>query len=235
VLINSLVIGRRGLGKSTLAEWLADQETDNKIVFDPNNQFKDALVSTSDLEEFQEHLEASENSDEPFFLAFVPVGEVEMEWDRFAPVIWPYGDYALIIDESHWLQKPNYINPWLSRFMRQAPRRERDDENPVDIIMTAHRPTDINGIVLGLSDFEYIFRTTKSRDIKYLEQEFGEEIADRVQHLRTPQSEDPGRDVIRVPVESPEDFEVLTDSREWFVNIRKPRENSLDNVIREVY
>ena len=244
--MNSLVIGRRGLGKSTLAEFLANEEMDNKIVFDPNNQFKDALFSTSDLEEFRDYLEASEGSEEPFFVAFVPRGEVEDEWNLFAPVIWPYGDYALIIDEAHWLQKPSYINPWLSRFMRQAPRRERDDENPVDIIQTAHRPTDINGVVLGLCDFEYIFRTTKSRDIKYLEMEFGMEVAERVQYLRTPQTGDqernslfrgdlptgPGRDIIKVPVESPEEYEVITDERSWFVNIRKPKKNSLDNALQ---
>lgn len=147
--------------------------------------------------------------------------------------------------------KNNYINPWLSRFIRQAPRRERGDENPVDIIMTAHRPQDINGVVLGQADYEYLFRQTKSRDLEYIAKEFDfdggallcescekdlfnashEEqkpvrlpLVEVVRKLRTPQSDDPGRDVVKVPIESPEEYTVLTDEKEWYVNIRKPQE-----------
>ena len=242
--MNSLVIGRRGLGKSTLAEFLANQETDNKIIFDPNNQFKDAHFVTSDLEELKDHLEEFESDDEnSLFVAYVPTGEVELEWDRFAPAVWSYGDYALIIDEAHWLQKPSYINPWLSRFIRQAPRRERGDENPVDIIMTAHRPQDIHGVVLSQCDYEYLFRTTKRRDLEYIEKEFefdsDEElllfdgrqrppIVQVVRSLRTPPE---GRDVVRIPIEEPQNYEVWTDAERWHVDIRKPPKNSLDNLI----
>lgn len=246
--MNSVVIGRRGLGKSTLAEWLANKGNGNKIVFDPNNQFKDATQRTSDIEELKDWMEATESDDdENFYICFVPTGEVEPAWDLFAPVIWQYGDYALIIDECHWLMKPNYLNPWLSRFIRQAPRRERGDENPIDIIMTAHRPQDINGTVLGQTDYALLFRQTKSRDLEYIAKEFDFDseailcdncqsnllivhedkkigrlpIVEVVRQLRTPQTEgDPGRDVIVVPVESPDEYTVMRDPKEWYVNIR---------------
>lgn len=226
--MNSLIIGRRGLGKSTLAEFVAREGNDDVIVFDPNNQFKDAKVRTSSLADLAHYLENSPD-DEDMFLAYVPQGEIESEWDAFAAVVWQYGDYALIIDEAHWLQKPNYLNLWLSKFMRQAPRRERNDESPVDIVMTFHRPVDINGLVFGLADDIYIFKVTKSRDLDYLENEFSTEIAEAATRLRTPQSEEPGRDVMRVSVESPEDFEIITDSKSWFVNIRKPAESEVWN------
>jgi hypothetical protein len=224
------------------------------LVFDPNNQFKDAQLRTSDIDELRSWLEAAADAEEDFYIVFVPTGEPEPSWDKFAPVIWEYGDYSLIIDESHWLMKPNYINPWLSRFIRQAPRRERGDDNPIDIILTAHKPQDINGVVLSQADYEYLFRQTKSRDLEYIAKEFDfdsgpllcencertlftidEEkrkparlpVVEVVRNLRTPQSEEPGRDVIKVPIESPENYEVMRDPKQWFVNIRVAKEPSV--------
>src|SRR3989304_10592678 len=143
--MNSLVIGRRGLGKRPLGEFLAREDNDDLIVFDPNNQFRDALLRTSDIAELEDELESQDGNldNGGFYVAYVPIGNVEEEWNRFAAAIWEYGDYALIIDEAHRLQKPNYVNEWLDRFVRQAPRRERNDDDPIEIVMTAHRMVDI--------------------------------------------------------------------------------------------
>lgn len=222
--MNNVVIGRRGLGKSTLAEHIALGLNPNLVIFDANNQFHDAEIRTSDLDELRDALEDSGHDDQhPISVAFIPQGEVEEDWNRFAHTIWEYGDYSLIIDEAHRLQKPQYVNTWLDKFMRQAPRRERNDKNPIDVVQTFHRPTDLNGIVLGLCDYAYIFRTTKVRDLEWIEKEWGSDLREQVQTLSTPQTNPSGRDVLKVEVESPEHFELITDPRSWFVNIRESR------------
>lgn len=229
--MNNLIMGRRGLGKSTLAEYLALQLNRDLVIFDANNQFKDAEYRTSDVREVESILDSMDRDEraESFSLAFIPTGDVENDWNAFARVIWQFGDYSLIIDEAHRLQKPQYVNLWLDRFIRQAPRTERNDAHPIDIIQTYHRPTDCNGIVLGLSDYAYVFRTTKQRDVDWIENEWGEEIAQRVQTLRTPPigqkptKHDP-RDVIKVPIEEPSAYEVITDQTSWYVDIRKRRD-----------
>lgn len=230
--MNILIMGRRGLGKSTLAEYLALGLNRDLVIFDANNQFKDA-EQTSDLKKVESVLSSASDDTpgdtrESFAVAFVPTGDVENDWNAFARVIWQFGDYSLIVDEAHRLQKPQYVNLWLDRFIRQAPRRERNDSAPIDIIQTYHRPTDVNGIVLGLADYAYVFRTTKQRDIDWIEKEWGEELAKRVQELRTPPigarpSRDDPRDVIRVPVEEPGAYEVIEDQTSWYVDIRKKR------------
>ncbi len=229
--MNNLIMGRRGLGKSTLAEFLALQLNRDLVIFDANNQFKDAEHRTSDVQEVEEILDAHSSSDDPspLSLSYIPLGDVESDWNKFARAIWNFGDYSLIVDEAHRLQKPQYVNLWLDRFMRQAPRRERNDAQPIDIIQTYHRPTDVNGIVLGLADYAYVFRTTKRRDVEWIEKEWGEELASAVQQLRTPpigvkpRRDDP-RDVIKVPIEEPSEYEVITDPHSWYVDIRKRRE-----------
>lgn len=220
--MNAAIIGRRGLGKSTLALKIADDLNPNVLIFDTNNQFRSMEHRTSDVEKVEKLIRNSTRMDDPFRLAFIPQGEVEEEWDKFAKVIWPFGDYALIVDETHRLQKAQYVNRNLDKFMRQAPRRERHDPNPIDVIQCCHRPQDINGNVFSLLDYVYLFRVTKSRDLQYIENEFEPEVRQVVTKLRTPPE---GRDVLRVDVEG-NDNVLLTDSKEWFTPIREPKEKN---------
>src|SRR5207244_1323333 len=106
---------------------------------------------------------------------------------------------------------------WLDKFMRQAPRRERGDTDPVDVIQCFHRPVDMSGIVAALLDHVYIFRVTRYRDLEYIEREWDEQTREAVTQLRTPPE---GRDIVRVDVET-STLVTLTDSKQWFTNIRK--------------
>jgi adenylate kinase family enzyme len=221
--MNDLIVGRRGLGKSTLAEFIASKRNTNKIVFDPNNQFRDAQYRLYDIKKVKEVLERDESDEEPYYISYIPINDPEMEFDRFASVIWPYGDYALIIDESHRLQSPSYINENLDRIIRQAPRRERDDPDPIDTLQTFHVPVDINRVSLSQADYMYVFRVTRAQDIEWMRKQFSDEIAEQVQKLRTPDDEDnPGRDILRVPITRPHKYEIIDNPGLWYVNIRRP-------------
>lgn len=220
--MNVLEIGRRGLGKSTHALAVALKLNPHVIIFDTNSQYRSADRVTSSLRELEDEIEAHDDLGEQYIIAYVPQGDVEEEWDAFAELLWEYGNYSVIVDEAHRLQKPSYVNHNLDRLMRQAPRRERGDDDPIDLIQTFHRPVDINGIVLGLADVVYMFRMTRARDVEAVEREFGPEAASRVTQLLTPASDPPGREVLEVNIERDEIF-VLTDPDKWFINIRKSR------------
>jgi hypothetical protein len=227
--MNVLIIGRRGLGKSTLADFVASELNSSRLVFDANGQYKNADVSTSDLKKFIEALDRAAKDKKDFTIAYVPKGNIELEWERFASALWGngavpiYGDYSLIIDEAHRLQRSQYVSDWLDRFMRQAPRRERGDEAPVDVIQCFHRPQDIHGIVLALADIIYFFRVSKRRDLENIEKEFDPEIREAIETLRTPDTEPYGRDVLRIDVES-NSFVLLRDPNQWYKDIRTKKE-----------
>lgn len=236
--MNVLIMGRRGLGKTTLAEFIALKLNPNRVAFDPGDQYQDFAVRTSDLEVVRDEFER-DWQDEPLSLSYIPpVGpdpaadQVEPFWNSFANLLWEFtgrheggASYSLIIDEASELQSPAYVNPWLMRFIRRAPRRERGDVNPVETIQTFHRPQDLNGIVASQVDEFYIFKMTKERDLEVIAKEWGDEVAQAVKGLRSPKTNPPGRDVLKLDQETSK-WEVITDPSTWYVDIRRPVEKT---------
>lgn len=250
--MNILILGRRGLGKTTLAECRAEQLNPHAVIaFDPGDRFRNFITRTSSLKRVKEVMEddwweyvgvQGKRVPKPIRLAYVPPTppgkETEAAWDEFASVLWHYtgehngaASYALIVDETHELQKPQYINPRLAQFLRRAPTREREDNNPVDIIQTTHRLQDVNGLTFDLSDEVYIFLMYGTRSLEIIEAQWGAEVAERVSSLRTPKQG--GRDVVRIDTETG-GYDVITDCNSWFVDIRtapaKPESADVETV-----
>lgn len=230
---NKLIIGRRGTGKSTLAEYEASKLNAHQIYFDPGDQFQSAERHARTVVEFRKLIEQDQDApdgfhgdDWPRSISYVPLSEhIEQEWDTFASVLWEYtgqheggASYCLVIDEAHELQSAHTINDWLARFIRRAPRREREDKNPVDLIQTTHNPQDLNRLTFSQVDEVYIFNMFDKRALKAIAEQFGDEVAEEVKVLRTPKTG--GRDVLVVEAETGE-YHVIDNPREWFVDIRK--------------
>lgn len=240
-MANELIIGRRGLGKSTLAEYRASQLNPHQIYFDPGDQFQSAVKHARTVKDFcalldQDHdaPEGFHGSDWPRSIAYVPMSEhIEDEWDKFARALWEYtgqhegaASYCLVIDEAHELQSAHQINDWLARFIRRSPRRERGDSNPVDLVQTTHNPQDLNRLTFSQVDHVYIFNMFDRRALKAISDQFGEEVSEEVKALRTPKTG--GRDVLVIEAETSE-YRVIDNPMEWYVNIRsESREPDID-------
>lgn len=237
---NQLIIGRRGTGKSTLAEYNAGQLNAHQIYFDPGDQFQSAMRHARTVDEFRALIEEDQGapdgfarSDWPRSIAYVPISEhVEQEWDRFASMLWEYtgqheggASYCLVIDEAHELQSAQTINDWLARFIRRAPRRERDDRNPVDLIQTTHNPQDLNRLTFSQADQVYIFNMFDKRALKAIRDQWGDDVAAEVEVLRTPKRG--GRDLLVVDAETGK-YELVDDPREWYVDIRTTKEDDVE-------
>jgi hypothetical protein len=227
--MNDIIVGRRGLGKSVLADNRSSLLSPNKIFFDPGDQFQKVEFKTSNVEEFQERLEAWPD-DEPFIISYVPPrGNVEANWNLFASIVWDFtgkhdraASFVLVIDEAHRIQSPQQINDWLDEFIRRAPRRERGDNNPIDIIQTTHTPQDLHRVSWGESDYVYLFNMFDKRALKAIDEQFGQKIpniTELVMNLRTPKTG--GRDVLEIESETGV-HRVITDPAEWFTDIRNP-------------
>jgi hypothetical protein len=249
-MTNILDIGRRGLGKSTLAGYQAKQLNRNQIYFDPGEQFHNVDRIFSAVEEFQEELEGWPD-EESFAFAFVPPrGDVEGHWNRFAAMLWGFigsfagaASFVLIVDESHRLQSPSYINDWLDEFIRRAPRRERDDSNPIDLIQTTHYPQDLNRVSWGESDYIYFFNIFDKRALKAIDEQFSEKIPNiaytvgdnpaLVPNLATPKTG--GRELLEVQSETGE-YRIITNPEEWSNDIRKskPAKDAIEATEREL-
>lgn len=245
--MNILIIGRRGLGKSVLAASKASELNANQIYFDPGNQFHRVDLKTSDLKEFQERLE-DWPEDKPFVISYVPPrGNIEIAWNNFASVVWDFigqhkgaASFVLIIDEAHRIQSPQQVNDWLDEFIRRAPRRERNDGNPIDIIQTTHCPQDLHRVSWAETDYTYFFNIFDKRALKAIDEQFGgkiENVVELVSNLKTPKTG--GREVLRIESETGE-YKIIENPDEWYSDIRnpKPPENSveaLDRNLEEMY
>lgn len=241
--MNIIDVGRRGLGKSVLAAFQADKLNRNQVYFDPGNQFHRVDLKTSDLSEFTERLE-SWPEDNPYVISYVPPkGNVEAYWNGFANALWSFigqheggASFVLVVDEAHRLQSPQTINDMLDEFIRRAPRRERDDHNPVDIIQTTHAPQDLHRVSWGESDYIYLFNIFDKRALKAIEEQFAskiENIREIVTNLKTPKTG--GREVLEIESETGS-YRVIENPAEWYNNIRQPKppQNDAEAVEREM-
>jgi hypothetical protein len=235
--MNILDIGRRGLGKSTLAEFQAQSLSANRVYFDPGDQFENVALKTSELDEFTNELE-NWPEDKPFVISYVPRkgSNVEAAWDVFARRLWEFtgkhdgaGSYVLIVDESHRLQSPQKINDMLDEFIRRAPRRERGDKNPIDLIQTTHYPQDLHRVSWGESDEIFFFNVFDRRALKAISDQFGEEIAQKVSELKTPKTG--GREVLVVESETGK-YRIIENPDEWYANIKVNRYDKKDDIPR---
>lgn len=227
--MNVLDIGRRGLGKSTLADHQARQLNQNRLYFDPGNQFHNVALKLSDLKQLQEELE-NWSDDEPYSISYVPPrGNVEVWWNSFAGTIWDFtgthegaSSYVLVIDEAHRIQSPQTINDWLDEFIRRSPRRERGDKNPIDIIQTTHLPQDLFRVSWSESDYVYFFNVFDKRALKAIYEQYGEKIPnvrELVSNLKTPRTG--GREVLEIESETGA-YRIITNEAEWASDIKTP-------------
>lgn len=241
--MNILIIGRRGLGKSNLAACKAEGLNSNIIYFDPGNQFHKVDFKTSDLRELQDTLEHWPE-DKAFVISYVPPrGNVEDAWNSFASVLWDFtgqhkgaASFVLVVDEAHRIQSPQQVNDWLDEFIRRAPRRERDDGNPIDIIQTTHCPQDLHRVSWAESDYVYFFNIFDKRALKAIDEQFGgkiENVVELVSNLKTPKTG--GREVLEIESETG-NYQIITDPDSWFCDIknRKPPANAVEATEREI-
>jgi len=235
--MNLLDIGRRGLGKSTLAEYQARQLSSNRIYFDPGDQFDNVAYKTSDLEEFTQELEHWPE-DKPIVISYVPKkgSNVEIAWNGFAHRLWEFiGKHegalsaVVIVDESHRLQSPQKINDMLDEFIRRSPRRERGDKNPIDLIQTTHYPQDLHRVSWGESDEIWFFNVFDKRALKAIQDQFGEEIATKVSELKTPRTG--GREVMVVESETGQ-YRIIENPDDWYADIKVNHFEKKDDIPR---
>lgn len=235
--MNILDIGRRGLGKSTLAEFQARQLSVNRIYFDPGDQFDNVMFKTSELEEFTDVLEHWPE-DKAYVIAYTPRkgSNVELAWDMFAKRLWEFIgkqegalSAVIIVDESHRLQSPQKINDMLDEFIRRSPRRERGDKNPIDLIQTTHYPQDLHRVSWGESDEIWFFNVFAKTALKAIRDQFGDEIAEKVSQLKTPRTG--GREVMVVESETGS-YRIIEDPNEWYADIKVNHYDKKDDIPR---
>lgn len=183
----TIIVGRRELGKSTLARYLASSRQ-KQVIFDPRAQWDaddtraeilDPVQAIND-DEIRELLDVPDSAGR-----FVPIIVQPMELQGSANDLalslsgWindrrmdPALSLAVVLDEAGLYD----LKAW-DWIFRCSPRAR------VSIILTAHRPADISTTIRALADTWCLFRATQQHDIDVIADRCGDDIAERITTL----------------------------------------------------
>jgi len=172
----TVINGRREQGKTTLAYFLSLRRP-TRVIFDPRRMFATSPVIISDP------LELFELMDEVPEIIVQPETDVQNVFLRTAQEFreWilqnPEEPACLLVDESRFIDTPNITYEPFEAILRFSPTQL------VDVVMTSHRPSDIDVNIRAIADFLIYFRTTQEHDLRVIVQRCGEGVGEIVQAL----------------------------------------------------
>lgn len=179
-----LILGRREMGKSTLALHMA-RSCPKRVIFDPRCQFDGAgpdSVQVSSgllLDEAFDDLTRDDSGIKEVIVA--PTRSTQDLYNRTCSHVltWAQADpvqpLAFLIDEVTFvdLMKSEDFE-WI---VRAAPRRS------IHILITGHRPKDVDVNVRALADEWLMFRMVQSNDLEVIDERCSAHVADQVRVL----------------------------------------------------
>ena len=174
-----ILVGRRQLGKSTLARYMAHAKTP-RIFIDPRAQWKAPRIYRR--EQAEEMLEDLENGvdlvvqpaeKQPTIDAMASVASLWLSEEIVPDGHEPQRQLSVVLDEAGTYD----LDAWDWFFRTCDPKR-------TTIVLTAHRPQDIETTVRAIADYWCIFRTTQTHDLKAIEDRTSELVVLEVQALK---------------------------------------------------
>lgn len=161
-----LVIGRRKLGKTTLALWMA-RRLPKRAVLDPRDLIHypsaERVSSAPDASEAVAEMLDDPRQHEVIYHPYEDDLDLAFnEWARGlkqAAIEFPDATWAIVIDEASFydLGSPSSPFQWLAK----CTAHER-----VHIIITAHRPQDVPAKIRAIADHWFIFSIRQEHDLK---------------------------------------------------------------------
>jgi hypothetical protein len=174
-----LIIGRRELGKTTLAVSLS-RNFDTRVIFDPRhmiNVTSDVLTSAGQVqgvlyETLNERAEIVVRPDFDVEGTFAAMCAEIYSWLRDNP-----GErFCLLVDEARFVPNPEQ-NPHFDYIVRCTPRSD------ITVILTCHGIVDVSPDLRRVADYWALFRLTMEADLERIRERCGEEVANEVQKL----------------------------------------------------
>ena len=173
-----LIIGKRELGKTTLAVSVSHHFT-TRVIFDPRHM----INTTSDILTDQ-NVEALlyEMLNDRAEIIVRPHFDKEKVFAEMCKQIYlwihdnPEEPFCLLIDEARFVSKPEE-NQHFDYIVRCT------DRETVSVILTCHGVVDISPDLRRIADYWVLFRLTMEADLDRVRERCGDAVADAVQQL----------------------------------------------------
>lgn len=181
-----LDLGRRELGKTTLAYYLA-QKCPYRVIFDPRGMIaiQGTGVRVTSIEGLKGIADQMDDPKAPLTEIIVtPRTDVQATFDACARLVeswaqdYPNKAHAImfVVDEARFVNlQESAAFGWI---LRAAPR------DLCHVIITAHRPADIPTDVRAIADHWLLFRFAQEHDLKVIGERCGTKVAGEVSRLK---------------------------------------------------
>jgi len=168
----NLIFGKRGSGKSYLAQSLVEKY-DRLFIFDTLGEYTGGVVfeDPEKLKEFWGHIYKKK-----FRIIYRPLIP-QQEFDWIAELIYELGDVTLLVEEIDAFASPYQV----SREFAQLLQRGRHKN--IELIGVTQRPFGIPRLLTSQAKQIYVFNTNEPRDLEYLRSLLGTAAEEKIKTL----------------------------------------------------
>ncbi len=171
---NTIVFGMTGSGKSAKVVNLV-KDMDRVLFFDTlGHDYKDGVIfdNIDDLKEFWIKVYRSS-----FRIIYRPSIDMVTELGIICDLAFLCGDMWLVVEELAMSCKPNNTPAEIGQIFLRG--RHRD----IHFVGVSQRPHGIDRDITAMATTAYIFKTEEPRDVDYLKERFGIEVAEKLANL----------------------------------------------------
>jgi hypothetical protein len=172
----TVVLGRRGCGKTTLIQGLIESKP-RLLVFDTLAEYGSSGTVFRESAPFVRFVESRQFAQ--FRVVYQPVNSDSLDepFSDFLRVAWIVGQVTIVCDEIDSVSKPSSVPAQLARNIRYGRHRG------VSVIAASRRAADVPRLLTSQADELISFNQTEPRDIDYIEDFAGKEMAQRTARL----------------------------------------------------
>ena len=155
----TIILGKRGSGKTTLTKSLIEGYNKNIIIWDFIGEYKGAVIKTFDS--FCWYISQRIIDEKRINIILrLPIED----FDAVCGVIYIIGKMLFVIEEIDSVSSAFYVPKGLGYLIRYGRHRE------VSMIATSRRPADVPRLLTSQANTLYCFRFIEPRDLDYLKQ-----------------------------------------------------------------
>lgn len=160
----TVILGRRGTGKTYKAKELLNEWRRNFVVWDFIGEYDNGTV-ISDINVFYDQVKFNVEHEERIAIVLRIIADQDLFQDICMVVEdlgKSLGDLLFVIEEVDSVSSPNYCPTSLESIIRYG------RHSHISLITTSRRPADIPRILTSQGDYLYLFSIIEPVDLKYL-------------------------------------------------------------------
>lgn len=168
-----LIFGKRGCGKSVLAEILC-RNSKRLIIYDTLGEYRNGVI-IEDLEALKDFWGKVYRGN--FRIIYQPV-DPENDFDAICKLVYECGDMTFLVEELDRYSRPLALSLPFKEIIQRGRHRN------IELIGVTQRPHGIDKLLTSQAKEMFIFNTTEPRDVEYFKSTVGYKVVVKMADLK---------------------------------------------------